>query len=121
MELKRLVLTLSCLCALAISPIAPQLRAQSMPMRVEIGAKKFAFSPAAITLRKGVPVTLVLKSQDVAHGLRIRDLDVNVKAKAGQIAEVTFTPARTGTFIGECSIFCGEEHGSMTIKVVVVA
>jgi cytochrome c oxidase subunit II len=94
--------------------------ADNAPRRVEITAKKFAFDPGEITLKKGEPVVLVLKSADVAHGLRFRDLNVDVKVKAGGTAEVSFTPQTTGDFIGHCSVFCGSGHGSMTIKLHVV-
>ena len=95
--------------------------AQAAPQRIEITAKRFAFTPDEITLKKGQPVVLVLKSMDVAHGLRIRDLGVDMKVKAGQTSEVTITPGKVGDFTGHCSVFCGSGHGSMTIKLHVVA
>lgn len=95
--------------------------AQSAPQRVEITAKRFEFSPGEITLKKGQPVVLVLKSADVAHGLRIRGLNVDVKVKAGGTAQVEFTPQQVGEFTGHCSVFCGSGHGSMTFKVHVVS
>jgi cytochrome c oxidase subunit II len=94
--------------------------AQAAPRRVEITAKRFAFEPGEITLKKGEPVVLVLKSEDVAHGLRFRELNVDVKAGAGGTAEVQFTPEKTGDFIGHCSVFCGSGHGSMILKLHVV-
>lgn len=95
-------------------------RAQSAPQRIEITAKRFAFSPSEITLKKGQPVVLVLKSKDVAHGLRFRDLNVSVRVKAGGTAEVQFTPTQAGDFVGHCYVFCGSGHGSMAIKLHVV-
>ena len=95
--------------------------AQASPQRVEITAKRFAFTPGEITLKKGQPVVLVLKSTDAGHGLRIRDLGVDMKVKAGQTAETTITPDKVGDFTGHCSVFCGSGHGSMTIIVHVVA
>src|SRR5579864_2697344 len=47
---------------------APVVRAQE-PNRIEVTAKRFTYEPAEITLKKGQPVVLVLKSADVAHGL----------------------------------------------------
>jgi cytochrome c oxidase subunit 2 len=95
--------------------------AQAAPQRVEITAKRFSFTPGDITLKKGQPVVLVLKSMDVGHGLRIRDLGVDMKVKAGQTAEVTITPDKVGDFVGHCSVFCGSGHGSMAITLHVVA
>jgi len=90
------------------------------PRRIEITAKRFAFEPADITLKAGQPVVLILKSLDVAHGIRIRELDMEVKVVKGGTGEVSFTPEKTGTFVGHCYVFCGAGHGSMTLTLHVV-
>lgn len=95
-------------------------RAQAAPQRIEITARRFAFSPSEITVKKGQPVVLVLKSLDVAHGVRFRDINVSVRVKAGGTAEVRFTPAQAGNFVGHCYVFCGSGHGSMAITLHVV-
>lgn len=94
--------------------------AQEAPRQIVIVAKRFTYDPGEITLKKGQPVVLVLKSADVAHGLRFRDFNINVKLKAGGTQEVQFTPDKTGDFIGHCAVFCGSGHGSMTLKLHVV-
>jgi cytochrome c oxidase subunit 2 len=99
---------------------SPITRAQDAPHRIEIKAKRFEFSPGEITLKKGQPVVLVLKSADVGHGIRIRELNVEVKVGKGGTAEVQFTPNKTGDFVGHCAVFCGSGHGSMVFKVHVV-
>jgi cytochrome c oxidase subunit 2 len=99
---------------------SPMARAEGSPQRIEITAKRFQFEPGEITLKRGQPVVLVLKSADVAHGIRIRDLNVDVKVGKGGSAEVEFTPEKTGDFIGHCSVCCGSGHGSMVFKVHVV-
>jgi cytochrome c oxidase subunit 2 len=118
---KRLMLLMLCLTAMmaVISPLLA--RAQSAPRRIEIRAKRFSYTPGEITVKKGQPIVLVLKSEDVGHGLRIRDLGVNLQVKAGGTAEVEFTPEKTGDFTGHCSVFCGSGHGSMEFKIHVVA
>jgi cytochrome c oxidase subunit 2 len=100
------------------SPIA---WSQPEAQRIEISARRFSFTPGEITVKKGQPVVLVLKSLDVTHGLRIRELGVDVKIKAGQTVEVKFTPDAVGDFVGHCAVFCGPGHGSMAITVHVVA
>jgi cytochrome c oxidase subunit 2 len=45
--------------------------------------------------------------------LKFKELNVAVNAKKGQTNEVAFTPDRVGTFIGQCSVFCGSGHGHM--------
>jgi cytochrome c oxidase subunit II len=105
------------LAAAYANPIA---WADEAPRRIEITAKRFAFDPGEITVKKGQPVVLVLKSADVAHGLRIRDLNMEVKVSAGGTAEVQFTPQKTGDFVGHCSVFCGSGHESMTFQLHMV-
>ena len=100
---------------------SPTACGQAAPQRIEITAQRFVFKPGEITVKVGQPVVLVLKSLDVSHGLRIQDLGINVRVKAGETAEVTFTPTKTGDFGGHCSVFCGSGHGSMTFVLHVVA
>ncbi len=88
---------------------------QAAPRRIEITAKRFDFSPGEITLKKGEPVILVLKSADVPHGFRFKELGVEAKAGKGHVSETSFTPNKTGTFVGHCSVFCGSGHGAMTL------
>lgn len=106
--------------ALMLMSSASMVWAQSAPRTIEVTAKRFTFDPGEITLKKGEPVVLVLKSADVAHGLRFRELNVDVKTRAGGTAQVQFTPEKTGDFIGQCSVFCGSGHGSMKLKLHVV-
>lgn len=91
-------------------------QAQAGPRRIEIVAKRFDFTPGDITLKKGEPVVLVLTSVDVEHGVKFKELNLNIKAAKGKTTEVSFTPAKAGTFVGQCSVFCGAGHGSMKMK-----
>jgi cytochrome c oxidase subunit 2 len=99
---------------------SPMALADAAPQRIEITAKRFAFEPGQITLKKGHPVVLVLKSMDVAHGIRFRDLNVDVKVGAHGTSEVRFTPEKVGDFVGHCSVFCGGGHGEMVLTLHVV-
>jgi len=94
--------------------------AQSAPRHIEVTARRFAFSPNEITLKRGEPVVLVLKSADVAHGIRFAELGVEAKVGKGQTSEVAFTPSKNGTFVGHCSVFCGSGHGGMTLTLHIV-
>ena len=87
---------------------------------VEITARRFTFSPSEITLKRGQSVTLVLVSTDVSHGLRVRDLNLELRADKKKPGQKTFTPEKTGDFVGHCSVFCGLGHGSMTLTVHVI-
>jgi cytochrome c oxidase subunit 2 len=106
------------LCALGLCGRVAE--TQAVPKQVEVAATRFAFTPADITLRKGQPVVLLLKSPDVAHGLRFRELNLDVKIPAKASAEMRFTPDKTGDFVGHCSVFCGSGHGAMTLTLHVV-
>lgn len=94
--------------------------AQPATQTIEITAKRFTYEPNVITVKKDQPVTLVVKSMDVPHGLRIRELNVNLKVPKGGTSEVHFTPEKTGDFVGHCSVFCGRGHGSMMLTLHVV-
>jgi cytochrome c oxidase subunit 2 len=93
---------------------------QSSPRRIDVIAKKFDYLPSEITLKRGEPVVLVLKSADVAHGIRFKELGIETKIGKGQTSELAFTPDKTGTFVGHCSVFCGSGHGAMTLTLHVV-
>jgi cytochrome c oxidase subunit II len=116
------ILTISLLALLAAPSFVIQAEsvAPTSPRRLEVAAQRYAFNPGAVTLKKGEPVILVLKSVDVAHGLRIRELGVEIKASKGGSAEAHFTPEKTGDFVAHCFVFCGSGHGTMTLTVHVV-
>ena len=89
------------------------------PGTIEVSAKRFAFVPDQITVKKGQPVTLVLRSQDVTHGLAIKELGIKTEIPKGKETKVSFNPPQAGTFEGKCSHFCGSGHGSMKFTVIV--
>jgi cytochrome c oxidase subunit 2 len=98
--------------SLALSGFAP---APDAPRRIDVTVKKFAYTPSEITLKKGEPVVLVLTTQDVTHGLKFKELNLNTKIEKGKPSELAFTPDKVGDFVGHCSVFCGSGHGSMTL------
>jgi cytochrome c oxidase subunit II len=88
------------------------------PRKVEITAKRFSFQPAEITLKKGEPVVLVFKSEDVTHGIKFQEFNIDeTEIKKDASKEINLTPDQVGDFIGHCSHFCGEGHGSMMLTV----
>jgi cytochrome c oxidase subunit 2 len=110
--IKTLLIGLLATGSLALSGFSP---VQEGPKRIEVSVKKFSYSPSEITLKKGEPVVLVLTSEDVAHGLKFKELNLNTKFDKGKPSELAFTPDKTGDFVGHCSVFCGSGHGSMTL------
>lgn len=117
---RRFLLFSLCIAAFPATPPVLATSAQPAPQRIEITAKRFQFSLSEITIKRGQPVILVLKSLDVAHGLDIGGLGVHMKVTPGGTAEEQFTPEKAGDFRGHCAVFCGPRHGSMTFTVHVV-
>jgi cytochrome c oxidase subunit 2 len=90
------------------------------PKVIAISAKKFAFIPSAITLKKGEPVILRLTSADRVHGFMSKPLKIDTDIAAGKTTDVTVTPSSAGNFTVICDHYCGTGHGNMKIKVAVV-
>ena len=81
---------------------------------VKLAAKKFEFSPAEITVRKGEPVVLEINSEDVKHGFTLPDFGVRIDIKPGSVNRIAFTPDKAGRFTFACDVFCGAGHEDMS-------
>lgn len=101
--------------AISLLTLAGFAPAADAPKRIDVVAKRFEYIPAEITLKKGEPVVLVLKSQDVAHGLKFKELNLQTDISKDGTSELAFTPDKVGDFVGHCSHFCGSGHGSMIL------
>jgi cytochrome c oxidase subunit II len=112
------MLAASCFLPLAIDTGSSRVQANEVRI-VEITAKRFAFTPDKITLKKGQTVKLRLHSEDVTHGFFLRPLKLDEQIPAGQTTEVTITPQAAGTFTTICDHFCGANHGNMNMTIVV--
>lgn len=88
--------------------------------RIEITARRFQFAPAEITLKRGELAVLVVRSSDVAHGLRCRELNLDMTIGKGAATEARITPDKVGTFVAHCAVFCGSGHGQMILLIHVV-
>jgi cytochrome c oxidase subunit 2 len=117
-KLARISVAVLCLSALAALPGSSTAHAGDLPV-VEITAKRFAFSPNRITLKKGETVKLRIHSEDVTHGFFLRPLKLDEEIPAGQTIDVTVTPETAGTFMTICDHFCGANHGNMNMTIVV--
>jgi cytochrome c oxidase subunit II len=87
---------------------------------IRISASTFEFKPSEITVKKGVPVTLELVSQDRHHGFKLPEFHLRADIKAGVVEKLRFIPDKAGTFTFFCDVFCGDSHEDMsgTLKVV---
>ena len=89
------------------------------PRVVTITAKRFEFNPKEVHLKKGETVVLRLASEDVIHGLMVRELKLDEDIEPGKTTEVRVTPIKAGRFTAICDHFCGSGHGNMKMTFVV--
>lgn len=101
-------------CVRAFAADAPETR------RFEVTASRYQFDPARIEVRQGDVVDLVLRSADTDHGIAIKAYAVQVAIpKGGETVGVSFVASRAGTFLIECSEYCGSGHKRMRGELVV--
>ena len=86
---------------------------------IRLTAKKFEYSPAAITVKKGEPVVIEVSSQDVTHGFTLPDFGIRTDIKPGSVNRISFMPARAGRFSFICDVFCGAGHEDMSGTLIV--
>jgi cytochrome c oxidase subunit 2 len=87
---------------------------------IKITAKKFNYTPAEVKLKKGVPVILEFRTQDVLMGFNLPDFNARADIVPGKTTRLRLTPDKTGTFVFLCDVFCGTGHEEMNGKLVVV-
>jgi cytochrome c oxidase subunit II len=115
---KTALITALCVSGLLALTGTKRAHADDIPI-IEITAKRFAFSPDKITLKKGQTVRLRLHSEDVTHGFFLRPLKLDEEIPAGETKEVIVTPQVAGIFMTICDHFCGANHGNMNMTIVV--
>jgi len=86
---------------------------------IPVKAKKFAFTPNEITVKKGEPLALELTSEDRPHGFYLPDFGIRSEIKPGTIIRVRLTPEKTGKFGFACDVFCGSGHEEMSGTLIV--
>lgn len=115
---KRFALPLSLAWVLvATTAFAPP--AQPGARVIEITAKRFEFDPNLITLKRGEPVILRVRSADVTHGFYSKQLKIDELIEPGKIVEVKITPETPGKFTLICNHFCGSGHANMKMAITV--
>ena len=110
-----------------ISPVVPSERTPvvipdaTVPQTVVINltAKRYDWVPSTVRVPFGTHVRLVIKSEDVAHGISIREFNVRQDIPAGETVNVEFDATQRGEFTIYCSVFCGAGHRDMRGKLVV--
>jgi cytochrome c oxidase subunit 2 len=86
---------------------------------IQITAKRFVYTPAGITVKKGVPVVLEFTSLDRLHGFSCPGLGIRTDIPPHKVTRLRFLPQKAGTFPFHCDNFCGSGHEGMTGTITV--
>jgi cytochrome c oxidase subunit 2 len=63
------------------------------------------------------PIRFDLTSVDVIHGFWVPQLEFKHDLFPGKVQTQVLTFTKTGTFSGQCSVFCGLRHPEMVFNV----
>jgi len=77
-------------------------------------------SPNEIYAPVGRRTSIDVVSADVIHSFWVPQMGGKVDMIPGHVNHIHFTPLKTGEYLGECSEFCGVQHGKMRFLFVVV-
>ena len=95
-------------------------RAEAADVRFDVTAKRYEFLPDHIDVTEGDRVTLVVRSEDTAHGIGIKRLGIAEEIpRGGQAVTLTFTAPAPGSYEMKCSEYCGRGHDRMRGTLVV--
>ena len=116
---KKLAQTLASWIVVAVASAAIVASARPAEKVIHLTAKRFEFTPGEITVKKGEPVVIEIKSEDVKHGFSLPDFKIRASVEPGKTATVRFTPDSLGRFTFACDVFCGDDHEDMSGTLVV--
>lgn len=85
----------------------------------QLTAQKFEFSPQTIKVKRGDRVKLTVTAVDAQHGFKLEAFHVEQKLPKGHAVTVEFTADQAGTFLFQCSHFCGMGHSKMKGELIV--
>jgi cytochrome c oxidase subunit II len=71
-------------------------------------------------LPEGADLMLEIRAQDVIHSFWVPNFGEKMDAIPGHPNDLFLKPIRSGLFLGQCSEYCGAQHGLMRIMVNVV-
>lgn len=76
-------------------------------------SRQYSFEPRELEIPVGSTVTIYVVSEDVQHGFKINDTNVNMMVVPGQVSRLTYTFDRLGEFPYICTEYCGLGHAAM--------
>ncbi|HTX70122.1 MAG TPA: cytochrome c oxidase subunit II [Thermoleophilia bacterium] len=78
-------------------------------------------SPNEVYVIQGRPTSIEVLSADVIHSFWVPQMGGKVQMIPSHVNHIAFVPLAAGTYLGECSEFCGAQHGNMRFQFVVVS
>ena len=69
----------------------------------------------------GRQTSIDVESTDVIHSFWVPQMGGKVDMIPGRVNHIHFVPLKEGRYLGECSEFCGQQHGKMRFLFVVVS
>jgi cytochrome c oxidase subunit 2 len=104
----------------SVSTAAPTGKVINGVRVIEMKTRKFEFDPATVIVKQGEKVQLKVTSEDVMHGIRISDYDIDQKLPPNETQVIEFTADKPGRHHFHCSVYCGSGHGNMHGELVVL-
>ncbi len=87
---------------------------------MEVSAYQYGFDPDPIVVEKGDRVRLVVRSEDVLHGVEIAEFNARDDfIPPGKPHVIKFVADKQGIFPVVCSVYCGERHDDMVGTLIV--
>lgn len=86
---------------------------------LQMVARMWAFQPSVVRLPAGSTVDLYVTSQDIIHGFKVDNKNVNLMAVPGAINYIQVTFDEPGEFFFACHEFCGAAHHTMAGRFII--
>ncbi len=108
-------------CITDMDPFTTDTLFQTGPDTYELQmvARMWAFQPSTVRLPVGSTVDLYVTSQDIIHGFKIEQHNVNLMAVPGAINYIRVRFDKPGEFLFACHEFCGAAHHTMAGRIII--
>lgn len=108
-------------CITDMDPFVTDTLFQTGPDTYELQmvARMWAFQPSTVRLPVGSTVDLYVTSQDIMHGFKVEEHNVNLMAIPGAINYMRVTFNKPGEFMYACHEFCGAAHHTMAGRFII--
>ncbi len=108
-------------CITDMDPFVTDTLFQTGPDTYELQmvARMWAFQPSTVRLPVGSTVDLYVTSQDIIHGFKVEQHNINLMAVPGAINYMRVTFNKPGEFMYACHEFCGAAHHTMAGRFII--